>query len=159
MSQRSLWLALDDADLLRQCDVDKYRASGPGGQKRNKTDSAVRLRHGPSSLIVIAEESRSQHENKARAVRRLRAAIALHVREPMDGGRAWTPVSPRHRDYWPAMAVLLDALAMDRGEVRAAAARLGLNTAQFSAALLSDDKVMAEANKIRREAGLRPLRR
>jgi protein subunit release factor B len=91
MSQRlSLFLA-DDAHLLAQCAIDTYRASGPGGQKRNKTSSAVRLRHLPSELIVIAEESRSQHENKAKALRRLRQAFMLKLREPI-GGDAFAPV-------------------------------------------------------------------
>src|SRR3954447_7821920 len=80
---RAAWTSLTDAQLLEQCAVDTYRASGPGGQKRNKTSSAVRLRHPPSGLIVIAEESRSQHENRARALRRLRQAFYLKVREPL----------------------------------------------------------------------------
>src|SRR4051794_11540306 len=82
---RDQWTALTDDQLLAQCGVDTYRASGPGGQKRNKTSSAVRLRHGPTGLTVIAEESRSQHENKAKAVRRLRHAIYLQVRDRTDG--------------------------------------------------------------------------
>src|SRR5919109_144612 len=65
-SVRAAWTSLSDEQLLAQCEVDTYRASGPGGQKRNKTSSAVRLRHRPSGLIVIAEESRSQHETEAR---------------------------------------------------------------------------------------------
>jgi len=77
---RTIWTQLSDEQLLAQCEVDTYRASGPGGQKRNKTSSAVRLRHRPSGLIVIAEESRSQHENKARALKRLRVALYLQVR-------------------------------------------------------------------------------
>src|SRR3954469_15778806 len=81
---RRAWTPLDDAALLAQCDVDTYRASGPGGQKRNKTSSAVRLRHAPSGLIVIAEESRSQHENKAKPLKRLRQALYLKLREPVD---------------------------------------------------------------------------
>src|SRR4029079_11174332 len=80
---RSAWTTLTDAQLLAQCEIDTYRASGPGGQKRNKTSSAVRLRHGPSGMIVIAEESRSQHENRARALRRLRQALFLKVREEL----------------------------------------------------------------------------
>src|SRR5438445_3921002 len=80
-SRRSAWANLADPQLLAQCEVDTYRASGPGGQKRNKTSSAVRLRHPPSGLIVIAEESRSQHENRARALRRLRQALYLKVRD------------------------------------------------------------------------------
>src|SRR5437763_2370806 len=84
---RSHWANLSDPQLLAQCAVDTYRASGPGGQKRNKTSSAVRLRHLPSGLIVIAEESRSQHENRARALRRLRQALYLKVRDeiPAEG--------------------------------------------------------------------------
>src|SRR5436305_98912 len=81
--RRTDWAALTDAQLLAQCEVDTYRASGPGGQKRNKTSSAVRLRHPPSGLLVIAEESRSQHENRARALRRLRQALYLKLREPL----------------------------------------------------------------------------
>src|SRR5688572_1495881 len=79
---RSAWTNLSEAELLTQCEVDTYRASGPGGQKRNKTSSAVRLRHEPSELLVIAEESRSQHENKARALRRLWRKFFLELREP-----------------------------------------------------------------------------
>ena len=56
---RSDWTALTDDQLLAQCEVDTYRASGPGGQKRNKTSSAVRLRHPPSGLLVIAEAFRA----------------------------------------------------------------------------------------------------
>jgi hypothetical protein len=83
---RSEWTNLTDSQLLAQCEVDTYRASGPGGQKRNKTSSAVRLRHTPSGLIVIAEESRSQHENRERALRRLRQALYLKVREDVSLG-------------------------------------------------------------------------
>src|SRR5437763_16743751 len=82
-SGRAAWAGLTDAQLLAQCEVDTYRASGPGGQKRNKTSSAVRLRHPGSGLIVIAEESRSQHENRARALRRMRQALYLKLREPL----------------------------------------------------------------------------
>src|SRR5258706_3785656 len=82
---RSTWTSLTDEQLLAQCSVDTYRASGPGGQKRNKTSSAVRLRHGPSGLLVIAEESRSQHENRARALRRLRQALYLKLRDEATG--------------------------------------------------------------------------
>src|SRR5882757_9519171 len=80
---RRAWTSLSDSQLLAQCEVDLYRASGPGGQKRNKTSSAVRLRHPPSGLIVIAEESRSQHENRSRALRRLKQAFYLKLREPV----------------------------------------------------------------------------
>src|SRR5882762_7217874 len=84
-SPRSTWSHLTEAQLLAQCDVDTYRASGPGGQKRNKTSSAVRLRHAPSGLIVIAEESRSQYDNKAKALTRLWHALFLNIRDDLLG--------------------------------------------------------------------------
>src|SRR5471030_1793342 len=102
MSQRLTWFHLDDARLLAQCAVDTYRASGPGGQKRNKTSSAVRLRHLPSGLLVIAEESRSQHENKARALRRLRQALYLKLRDSLDAEMLTPEALARLADYGPA---------------------------------------------------------
>src|SRR3989442_6638448 len=81
MKNRATWTTPSASQLLAQGEVDTYRASGPGGQKRNKTSSAVRIRHLPSGLIVIAEESRSQHENRARALRRLREAFFLKIRD------------------------------------------------------------------------------
>src|SRR3984893_14173194 len=80
-NHRGAWTKLTDSQLLARCEVDTYRASGPGGQKRNKTSSAVRIRHLPSELIVIAEESRSQHENRVKALKRLRQAFYLKLRE------------------------------------------------------------------------------
>src|SRR5437868_3707140 len=102
MAIRGPWTALSDSQLLDQCAVDTYRASGPGGQKRNKTSSAVRLRHPPSGLMVIAEESRSQHENRARALRRLRQALYLKVREELSGSALTPEVLLARPDYGPA---------------------------------------------------------
>src|SRR5436309_11548880 len=99
MPARSNWTALSDDQLLAQCEVDTYRASGPGGQKRNKTSSAVRLRHPPSGLLVIAEESRSQHENRARALRRLRQALYLKVRDELTSEQLLPEQLARHDDY------------------------------------------------------------
>jgi ribosome-associated protein len=64
-----------DDDLLRECEVETFRASGPGGQHVNKTESAVRLKHGPTGLVVTAQQERSQHRNKQLALQRLRKKI------------------------------------------------------------------------------------
>jgi ribosome-associated protein len=64
-----------DDDLLRECEVDTFRSSGPGGQHVNKTESAVRLTHLPSGVAVISRESRSQHQNKALCLQKLRKKI------------------------------------------------------------------------------------
>ena len=161
----------DDATLLADCDVDTYRASGPGGQKRNKTESAVRLRHKPSGLSVIAEESRSQAGNRARALKRLREALALRLRQPVaEEGipaavqacidkRGRLAVGRRDARYLPAAAGVLDVLVSLEGSVADTASRLCITTGNLSAFLTADDALMAEANRIRAALKLKPLRR
>jgi RF-1 domain len=175
--RREVWTSLSDARLLAQCAVDTYRASGPGGQKRNKTSSAVRLRHPPSGLLVIAEESRSQHENKARALRRLRQALFLKLREGLPAG-GLTPeqlaaradygpargadgrlhLGRKDPRYWPAVGVVLDVLEALGGRAAEAAAALGTTTANLVDFLRGDDKVWEQANQLRARFGHKPLR-
>ena len=72
-----------DDDLLRECEVETFRSSGPGGQHVNKTESAVRLRHLPSGLIVSSQQERSQHRNKVLCLKKLRKKIErLNYRPP-----------------------------------------------------------------------------
>src|SRR5262249_36776901 len=72
-----------DEDLLRECEVETFRSSGPGGQHVNKTESAVRLRHVPSGIVVSSQQERSQHRNKALCLQRLRNKVAqLNYRAP-----------------------------------------------------------------------------
>jgi protein subunit release factor B len=66
----------NDADLLAECEVDTFRAGGPGGQHQNKTESAVRLRHRPTGLVVTCRQNRSQYQNKNICLKRLRAKVA-----------------------------------------------------------------------------------
>jgi RF-1 domain len=170
--ERSRWTDLDDSRLLAQCHVDTYRASGPGGQKRNKTSSAVRLRHGPSGLMVIAEESRSQHENRQRALRRLRQALFLRLRNDFEvpetfartpGWQAVCPAGGRltlsRKDlrFWPGVGMVLDILTAAKGSVSNAANWLAISTANLVDFLATEPKVWQEANRIRIEYGLKPL--
>src|SRR4029453_12416341 len=57
--------------LARDCDVTPFRSSGPGGQKKNKTESSVRVRHRPTGITRVATESRSQTRNKVAALERV----------------------------------------------------------------------------------------
>ena len=82
-SMNMIILPESDDDLLRECEVETFRASGPGGQHVNKTESAVRLRHLPSGLVVTSQQERSQHRNKAICLQKLRDKIEqLNYRPP-----------------------------------------------------------------------------
>jgi hypothetical protein len=157
-------LDYDDAKLIAECDVHCYRASGPGGQHRNKVASAIRLRHRPSDLIVIATESRLQGQNRARALKRLRTAIALVARLPLPEkviwpesvniGRRRLRVSEKNPAINHVIALVLDAFAQSEGRLADAATALGLTSSGVTRFLKDHPKAWREVGRIRREAGL-----
>ena len=72
-----------DEELLQECELQTFRSSGPGGQHVNKTESAVRLKHLPSSVVVSSQQERSQYRNKQICLQKLRKKIAeLNYRPP-----------------------------------------------------------------------------
>ncbi|MGB2986123.1 MAG: peptide chain release factor-like protein [Phycisphaerae bacterium] len=166
------YLTLEDGALIAQCNVDHYRSRGPGGQKRNKTSSAVRLRHRPTDLAVTATEERSQHVNTVRAIRRLREAIALDIRSEIDveryqrsellssciAGDGQLCVGRRDRRYYPAVCEILDLMAACTARVRDAARCAGVSTANLVKFIRNDPKLWRRVNQMRAEAGIKPLR-
>jgi hypothetical protein len=165
-------LLLSDRELLAECDLHTLRGSGPGGQKRNKTESAVRIRHKPTGVTAVAEESRSQAENRRRALRRLREALALRVRarvplenfhppaelaSSMDAaGRVH--LNERDAAYAVVVATVLDVLDACQGRLRETAQRLDLPTNRLTRFLAEHPRLWQATNRIRTQHRHSPLK-
>ncbi|XP_028769282.1 uncharacterized protein LOC114726755 isoform X2 [Neltuma alba] len=164
------YLELTDEELLRQCDMDTFKSSGPGGQHRNKRESAVRLKHIPTGIIAQAAEDRSQHKNRASALTRLRALIALKVRSTVDldaylppqellqilpakssirGSDCGPRIGPNNPKFVLGMQALLDLIFAVGGSISEAAKFLGLSTGALSRLILSDDSLRMAVNELR----------
>lgn len=154
-------------ELLEHCRLERTRASGPGGQRRNKVETSVVLRHGPSGISTRATKSRSAETNRKEALRLLRLALAVAVRTPRDApSPLWTSrcrggriaVNPRHDDYPALLAEALDVLAARDWDGHAAAAFLGVTISQLVKLLAEHAPALASWNGVRAQRGLRPLK-
>jgi len=157
--------------LLDECEVRRERRSGPGGQHRNKVETAVVLTHRPTGIVAEANERRSQVENKNEAVHRLRIKLAVEVRsnvQPGTGNAAselWKQrcaggrvrVSTTHDDFPALLAEAIDEVAAAEFDVAAAAARLGVTSSQLAGLLRREPPAWKLVNDGRRALGLRPL--
>lgn len=170
---------LDDAGLLGQCDVNIYKASGPGGQHRNKVSSAIRLRHRPTGITAQGCDNRSQHANKRAALKRLRAKIACQVRRPLDlrdtlpavpasclltpkgaaaGTKSRLQVGRRDKRFWPVGQFLLDLLDACGGRLSEAAGAMEITTSNLASVLKQDRHLYAAVQEIRKRHGLGPMK-
>ena len=170
------YLALEDDALLAQCSSTFQRASGPGGQHRNKVSTAVVLRHGPTGIKASAADSRSQAQNRANAMKRLRMNIACQRRRPIDPHSPALPeavreciftptkgppdlrrprltVGPRDHRYWQVVSVLLDLVDACGGRLSMAAKALGITTSNLVTVLKEDRHANAAAGAILKRHG------
>ena len=160
---------LSDADLLKQCRFEAYVASGPGGQKRHKTNAAVRYTHLPTRITAVETSSRSQRENKIHALRTLRHKLAMEIRREVDPLMFRPPewlaeypalhINPKNPRYPSAVATVLDVLQASRWGVSAAAVTLGLSTGALTQFLFDDPPLWTKVNDVRRQLGMKPLER
>jgi hypothetical protein len=160
---------LPDDQLLQQCRWEAYRGSGPGGQKRNKTSSAIRITHLPTHIQAIAEESRSQAENRMRAMRRLRHKLAMEIRHEIDPVTfqppAWLEeykvvgfhMAERNPLYPSLVALILDVMKSARWEVGRAAVLLGVTTSALVRFMHADVILWQGVNRTRQQLGMKPL--
>ena len=182
MNQRDQWLLCDPADMLKDCRVDTYKSSGPGGQRKNKVETAVRLVHNPSGVSAQGQQTRSQRQNKSLAMQNLRIHIACACRTPQDlehldmpeeiaecfkpkgkqakakDAKARLTLAPGNRLFWPTAAFVLDVFDAAEGRLSDASDALGVSTANLAAFLRSHRNLLAAAQTIRQTNGHSPLR-
>jgi len=166
---------LPEADLLASVDETRYRASGPGGQHRNKVETGVRLIHRPSGLRGEANERRSLAQNRSMALRRLRLRLALDHRLDVARradvatyvppalwvartGGARLAVNPKHADVPALLAEALDVLAVVDDELSEAASLLGVTGSRLLRVLKLEPAALAGVNARRHRTGRKAYR-
>ncbi len=162
--------------LLEDCDIQRTRRGGPGGQHRNKVSSAVVITHRPTAISGQASERRSQHANRDVAIHRLRVNLAIGFRaesqaatenDEQDVARQsselWrsrirggkVKVNPNHADFPALLAEAMDELPGCGFDVAAAAKWLGVSTSQLVKFLKLEPAALEHVNRERasRELG------
>ena len=156
---RNQLLALTDDELLRVCRVERRRGTGPGGQKRNKTESAVTVLHEASGCSGSSDETRSQISNRIIALRHLRLDLAFRLREPVPVAWPFADVPSLRAAAYPLWAAtLLDVLTGCGLRISEAAAVCGSSTGRLVRDFARDPALWQEVNRRRRAAGLTVLR-
>ena len=156
--ERDEILALDDAELSKLVKLEFSRGSGNGGQKRNKTSTAVRVVLEEFGIAATDCSERSQHRNRANALRKLRLAVAYGFRK--------TPAVPPEKidcsissEAYPLwIARILDLAAEEACDHRAVAARCGISPSAILKKLYRDPRLWQHVQGMRQERGLAPLR-
>ena len=161
--------ALPADGLLSQCDETRTRRGGPGGQHRNKVETAVVLVHRPTGVSAEGSERRSQAENRRVALWRLRLTLALSYREPSEPagpsplwqsrirGRQLA-IAADHDDYPTLVAEAIDRLETVGFEMRLAADALGVSMSQLTKLFRKVPAAWVAVNRLRGEAGLARLK-
>ncbi len=139
-AERNAMLIAEDDALFRDCEFIMQKGTGNGGQKINKTSSAVRLRHRTTGIAVSANEERSQSRNRHIALRKLRYEIALHVRadvvapgEPFELLPVPSPSNHARLILWTA--ALFDRLAASEFDLAKTAVLCGVSASQLERAM------------------------
>ncbi len=156
--------------LLKDCSVERTRRSGPGGQHRNKVETAIVLTHLPTGVQAEASERRSQPENMAVATFRLRVRLAVEVRSDVDldagPSERWRSrcvqqrirVNPEHDNFPAMLAEALDTLAACDWDVTTAAQKLGCSASQLGKFLQLETPAFTVLNQQRLSRGLHVLK-
>ena len=156
LAHRNQWLKSDDKELFALCVMENFQASGPGGQKRNRKFSAVRITHKPTNLSVISTETRSQSNNRRIALRKLRLKLAIAIRGP-DISLDRLKISLSNPMYPLWVALLFDKLWQFKFCVSDTAESLDISTPKLIKLIARDSNIWKIINYNRENFGLDKL--
>ena len=153
MPDRDTLLLMDDEELVRYCRLEFFKATGNGGQKRNKTSSAVRVTLEEYSITAEDCSERSQHRNRATALVKLRKRLAYAVRREYIPPEQ-TVCSLENKMYPLFLAKLLDLLDSCAWDYRRAAETFGVTATSLLKMIARDSEFFIYYNNMRKSAGL-----
>lgn len=162
--------ALDEESLLKHCTITRGRASGPGGQHRNKVETHITVEHKPSGIDAQAGERRLAKENRSVAIRRLRLKLAMSLRVEVPAGDIRSALwkqrcvkkrivcNPKHRDYPSLLAEAFDVIDACSFDMKKASIRLGCSATQLTRMIVDHPPAFDMLNQSRQDHGLHRLR-
>jgi hypothetical protein len=154
---RNDWLLSTEEVFLKDCTHDWFQASGPGGQKRNRKYSGIRLKHIPTGIYVEEVHSRSQNDNRHNAVKKLKLKIAIEADGPeIELFRENTSVS--NKEFPLCAAKVFDTLKKAGFSVSDTAKALGVSTAKIIKFFSKSEYLWRELNQKREKFGLKHLK-
>jgi len=163
---------VDVEALLHDCEFQRTRRSGPGGQHRNKVESAIVITHQPTGIIGQASERRSQHENRREAILRLRLNLALGLRSKHVVSGSFEPselwckrvqsrqinISASHDEFPAMLAEALDVIHAGDYDAGAAAEALNCSISQLIKLLKKEPAALEMVNRQRAGRGQKKYR-
>ena len=160
-----------EEQLLAQCKLTFSRASGPGGQNRNKVETSVQIEYLPANIIAAASECRTQNENRKVAVKRLRCKLAVELRlEPVPAtelvcSKTWQQycrngridIAESNSDWPTILAEIIGLLSVCDWSIGQVATILGTTSSQLVKLLKKYQPAFVLLNRERKARGQRPL--